>query len=123
MEMLRYLWDVAVEQDSTARELDQARRFPLCNPQRLQALFELVGLTAIQVRPLEILTVFQSFDDYWTPLLSGHGCVSGYIMSLSAELRSVLRGRLRTALPTTDSGSIVLKARACAVRGITGDTT
>lgn len=118
MEFVRYLWDAAVTIDPGARELDQANCFPICRPDRLQDLFEGAGLNAVTVRPLEVPTVFRNFDDYWTPLLSGHGRVPGYVMSLTGELRADLRERLRKALPAARDGSIPLSARAWAVRGM-----
>jgi len=37
---LREFWDAAVIADGAAKEFDQARRFPLCNPEPLRKLFE-----------------------------------------------------------------------------------
>jgi len=61
--------------------------------------------------------VFQDFDDYWTPFLSGQAPAPGYCMSLGEEARAALRERLRTSLPVQADGSIHLIARAWAVRG------
>jgi len=47
-------------------KLDQAERFQLCQPGPLQALFERMGLQAVTVHAIQIRTVFENFDDYWT---------------------------------------------------------
>jgi len=39
------------------------------------------------VRPIDILTHFRDFDDYWSPFLGGQGPAPGYAMSLSEERR------------------------------------
>src|SRR5438128_401228 len=37
MEMIRHFWDAAVAQDRAAAELDEGRRFPICQPDALAA--------------------------------------------------------------------------------------
>ncbi|MCI0388025.1 MAG: class I SAM-dependent methyltransferase [Acidobacteria bacterium] len=118
MQLLRYLWNVATELDPAARDLDQATCFPICHPDRLRELFEGVGLTEVQVQPINIPTVFRNFDDYWSPFLTGHGRAAGYVMSLDDQLRSTLRDCLRAVLPINADGSIHLTARAWACRGV-----
>ena len=120
MQLLRYLWDAAINLDPTAEELDQGKCFPICNPDRLRVLFTEAGVSAVQVRPLEVPTIFRDFDDYWTPLLTGHGRAPGYVVSLSADQRSRLRDGIQEVLPTHSDGSIHLTARAWAVRGTKG---
>jgi SAM-dependent methyltransferase len=115
MQLARYFWDAAIELDRAAEPLDQGRRYPLCNPDRLRALFAGPGLTAIDLQPLEIPTPFQNFDDYWQPIEVGHGRASEYLESLSPEHRARLRERLRAVLPTCPDGSIPLTARAWAI--------
>jgi hypothetical protein len=61
--------------------------------------------------------VFQNFDDFWVPFLSGQAPAPGYCMSLSEERRQALRERLRSMLPAERDGSIPLMARAWAVKG------
>jgi SAM-dependent methyltransferase len=117
IELMRYFWDAAVALDSAAQELDEGRRFPICNPERLTALFAEAGLQHISVRPIDVHTVFRSFDDYWSPFLGGQGPAPGYAVSLSEERRNVLRDRIRASLPTRPDGSIDLLARAWAIRG------
>ena len=64
MQMMRRFWDAAVALDAAAREQDEGRRFPLCRPEPLRALFEGAGLRAVQVDAIEVPTVFRDFDDY-----------------------------------------------------------
>jgi hypothetical protein len=97
--------------------LDEGVRFRLCAPEPLQALFTAAGPADVQVRPIDVLTRFRDFDDYWTPFLGGQAPAPGYAMSLSEDRRSELREYLRARLPYDADGSIPLIARAWAVRG------
>jgi SAM-dependent methyltransferase len=117
MQFMRHFWNAASALDPTARDLDEGRRFPLCQPEPLRDLFQRAGLQNVAVRPIDIATDFRDFDDYWQPFLGGQGPAPGYVRSLSAEQREALRERLRSALPVALDGSISLIARAWAVRG------
>lgn len=117
MELMRYFWDAAVALDSSAKELDEGRRFPICQPTPLVELFAQAGLSEVEVRPIDIATDFQDFDRYWSPFLGGQGPAPGYAMSLTDERRARLRERIRSQLPVSSDGSIHLIARAWAVRG------
>jgi SAM-dependent methyltransferase len=108
MHMLRIFWDAA-----DAGALDEARRFPLCRPAALQELFE--ALNWVELRAIEVPTVFRDFDDYWQPFLGGQGPAPTYVASLDEAGRTALRERLRTTLPR---GEIRLLARAWAIRGV-----
>jgi len=119
MELMRYFWDAAVELDPRAFDLDEGRRFALCQPDALTGLFESAGLLEVGVRSIDICTRFRDFDDYWTPFLGGQAPAPGYAMSLTEERRVALRERIRAKLPRAGDGSIALMARAWAVRGRT----
>jgi hypothetical protein len=103
--------------NSSAEELDEGRRFPICNPQRLEGLFRDAGLRDVESRGVDVRTRFDNFDDYWSPFLGGQGPAPGYAMSLSEMERAELRERIRPTLPVQADGSIDLTARAWAVRG------
>ena len=118
MQLMRHFWDAAAAIDPTARELDYGLRFPTARPEPMAELFASAGLHGVTTRAVDVPTVFRDFEDYWAPLLSGHGSVPGYCMSLSEARRAVLRDRLRAKLPTRSDGSIHLIARAWAVRGL-----
>ena len=117
MQMMRHFWNAAAALDPAARDLDEGRRFPLCNPDSLKNLFETVGLLQVHVRPIDISTDFKDFDDYWAPFLKGQAPAPAYAMSLSEEKRAQLRERLYNSLPFALDGSIPLVARVWAVRG------
>ncbi len=117
MELMRYLWDAAAELEPAAAELDEGQRFTICAPEPLRLLFGRSGLAGVDVRAIDVPTVFRDFDDYWTPFLGGQGPAPGYVMSLDDRRRTELRELLRKRLPRNGDGSIPLAARAWAVRG------
>ena len=118
MQLIRHFFDAAKALDPNADELDESRRFPICQPDALGQLFDSTGLRNVQVRPIEVPTIFRDFDDYWTPFLGGQGPAPSYAMSLTEEGRVALRERIRANLPINSDGSISLVARAWAARGI-----
>ena len=120
MQLMRHFWDAAVALDPAARELDEGRRFPICRPDALDALFRAAGLGGVTVHAINIPTVFRDFDDYWLPFLGTAGPAANYAMSLPEEHRTALRDRIRGGLPFGSDGSVTLTARAWAVRGQVG---
>ncbi len=99
-------------------KLDQAERFPLCQPGPLQALFERHQLKSVTVQALDIPTVFQNFDDYWRPFLGNTGAAPTYLTSVSDDVRERIRLTLKSRLAPIQDQPIELSARAWAVRGI-----
>src|SRR5262249_32948628 len=73
-----------------ARALDEGRRFPICRPEPLAALFREAGLRSVETRAIDVPTLFRDFGDYWTPLLGGQAPAPGYCASLSEERRAAL---------------------------------
>jgi len=116
MELMRHFWDAAAALDPAAAKLDEGARFPLCRPEALTERFEGSGLKNVEVRPIDIPTVFANFDDYWQPFLGGQGPAPGYAMSLDEAARNRLRDDIAKRLPARPDGSIALIARAWAVR-------
>jgi len=117
MELMRYFWDAAVALKPGDLERDEGRRFPICQPDPLQQLFEGAGLRKVEVRSIDVSTRFRDFEDYWTPFLGGQFPAPDYAMSLDEAARAALRERIRAHLPIAADGSIPLIARAWAVRG------
>jgi SAM-dependent methyltransferase len=117
MELVRYFWDAAVALKPEARERDEGRRFPICQPEPLRNLFGAAGLHEIGVRAIDVPTHFRDFADYWLPFLGGQFPAPAYAMSLSEEDRGALRERIRSTLPFSNDRTIRLIARAWAVRG------
>jgi SAM-dependent methyltransferase len=118
MQMMRHFWDAAIALDPIAQELDEGRRFPLCEPEALSDLFRTTGLGKVEVRAIDVPTVFRDFEDYWSPFLGGQAPAPGYAMSLGQQRRAALRERIRAGLPTNPQGEHHLIARAWAVRGV-----
>lgn len=114
MEMLRVFWDAVGELQPDARHLDEADRFPLCHPMRLQLLFERAGLRDVVTAGLHAQTVFRTFDDYWSPFELEQGPAGVLVAGLEPAVRQELVARLRDRL---GEGPISLAARAWAVRG------
>lgn len=117
MTMLRRFWDAAVTLHPSAAAMDEGRRFPLCQPAALEALWRASGVDAIAGCAIEVATPFRDFDDYWAPFLSGQGPAPSYVASLAEPERERLREYLRSTLPAAPNGAITLTARAWAVRG------
>ncbi len=123
MELMRYFWDAAVELNPKAADLDQGRRFPICKPEGLEALFKAVGLHKIETTAIDVPTVFRDFNDYWSPFLGGQAPAPGYTMSLTEAERTALQELLHRRLPIRADGSIHLLARAWAVKGQANPTS
>jgi SAM-dependent methyltransferase len=117
MQMMRHFWNAVTALDPAAHDLDEGRRFSICNPHSLKKLFQNTGLFQVEVHPIDISTDFRDFDDYWSPFLGGQGPAPGYAMSLSEGRRTRLQERIYNSLPFALDGSIPLVARAWAVRG------
>ncbi len=118
MQMMRHFWDAATAMNPDDAKLDEAERFPLCQPESLTALFREVGLNAVAVRAIQIRTVFRDFDDDWLPFLGKQGAAPTYLASLDDVRRDRIREALRARLAVAADGSISLMARAWAVQGV-----
>jgi SAM-dependent methyltransferase len=117
-QFIRLFWDAAVTLDPAASALHEGTRFPLCRPEPLRKLFESTGLQDVQTAPIDILTRFATFDDYWQPFLGGIGPAPGYCASLDDDARQRLMAKIRQSLPLDPDGAIPMQARAWAVRGM-----
>jgi hypothetical protein len=117
MQPIRLFWDAATDLDPVAAALDEGVRVPICRPEAVEAAFVAAGLGEVAVSAIDIPTVFESFDDYWSPFLSGVAPAPGYVRSLDSAARERLRNRLDSTLPREPDGSLELTARAWAVRG------
>ena len=117
MQFMRHFWNAAAALDPAARDLDEGRRFPICDPHGRLRLFQEAGLAHSEARGIEIAMHFKDFDDFWNPFLGGQGPAPGYVMSLNEERRAQLRERIYNSLPFAVDGSIPLVARAWAIKG------
>jgi len=118
MEMMRYFWDAALAVSPQDSKLDQAERFPVCQPEPLTSLFRSAGLNSVSVDAIEISTVFRDFEDYWQPFLGKQGAAPTYLASVDDNVRGRIRETIREMLPAGEDGRIQLTAKAWAVRGI-----
>lgn len=118
MEFLRYFWDAVLDDDPSSLELDEGVRFTNCNQDSLVDQFLAAGLTDVRCDALEISTRFETFEDYWNPLLLGAGPASVYVTSLGEGKRAELAMRLRSALFQRKNKPIGLIARSWAVRAV-----
>jgi SAM-dependent methyltransferase len=117
MEFLSRFWDEDVTLDSKASASHEGNRFPNSTAEALSGLFDSAGFLDIESAPIDIVTQFRDFDDYWKPFLGGQGPAPTYLMSLEESDRQLLRNRLVESLPIQKDGSIRLEARAWAVKG------
>jgi SAM-dependent methyltransferase len=113
---LREFWDAAAAINNKAADFDQARRFPMCTPDGLRTLFEQAGLQNSTVHAIDVVTRFKNFVDYWQPLLTGQGSAPNYLATCDERTKTLIRDRLREALPANARGEIELPARAWAIR-------
>ncbi len=118
MQMIRHFWDAAIAVNPDDARLDQADRFPISRPEPLRALFEGAGLGSVLVRAIDIPTVFQDFDDYWSPFLGRQGSAPTYLASVSDGVRERIRAHLQARLAPAPGARIELTARAWAVQGV-----
>lgn len=118
MQFMRHFWNAAAAVDPAARELDEGRKSPICDPDALQTLFQAAGLVEIETRPIDISTTFKDFDDFWSPFLGGQGPAPSYVMSLSEQKRKQLRDRIYNSLPFALDGTIPLVARVWVIKGV-----
>lgn len=117
MEMLRYLWDEAIGVDEDAAAKHEGN-MPLCREGELAELWTECGLSEVGDTALAIEMNFASFDDYWSPFLTGVGPSGSYVRSLDSRTRTQLKERLLQKLANgNQQAPIRLTARAWAVRG------
>lgn len=117
MGFLRAFWDAAAAVDPAAVALHESRRFSVCRPDPLRALWTGAGLLDVAVAPIEVPVVFAGFADLWEPFLAGQGPAPGYVATLAPAARDRLRDTLGDAVPTRPDGTIAFAARAWAIRG------
>lgn len=119
MRMLHLFWRAAAEADPGGADLNEGARFPICRPDALRAAWRDAGLENVTVEALEVSRRFASFDELWAPFLGGQGAAGGYLAEVDGARRSGIAERFRALLPVAPDGSIELRARAWAVRGVT----
>jgi SAM-dependent methyltransferase len=116
MEFSERFWDAAVAADPGAKRSGD-RRYGSANA--LSDLWTATGFVNVETTALVIPMEFTSFEDLWRIQSNAQGPPKLYISSLSEDRRRVLKERLRTdILGNRPDGSITLRAKAWAVRGV-----
>lgn len=82
----------------------------------MQALWERVGLEAIETREIVVQRTFANFDDYWATIL-GSSSMAAILEAMVAEDVLRLQSAMRERLPMDAGGHITYSARANAVKG------
>ena len=118
LEFLRAFWNAAAALNSSAEDLKEDRRFPYCTPEELTSLAKAAGLADVEWTSIEMPTVFRDFEDLWRPFTLGAGPAPGYCTSLGPQDQERLKSKLHSMLHFAQDGSIPLKARAWAIKGI-----
>jgi SAM-dependent methyltransferase len=117
MEMLRHLWDEAATIDEAAVAKHEGK-MPLCREGELSALWSDGGLVNVDETGLIIQMDFASFNDYWSPFLTGIGPSGSYVSSLDGSMQSTLKGRLLDKLTHgSEDEPFSLSGKVWAVRG------
>ncbi len=121
MQIMRYFWNAVTELFPESADLDEGRKFPICDPEELNLLFRSAVLRSVEVTALDTPTVFADFDDYWSPFLRGQGPAGAFCASLSENDQERLRSHLESKVPINPDGSIHMIARAFAVKATMPD--
>jgi hypothetical protein len=127
-----YVWDFAARQHITqhlseaiaaiapdaARAAQNAQQASSTRLEALADLFKSANFQAIETMSLDITADFENFEDYWqsnTSLISPINAIGMAGGSLGRDQILLLKQKLRTTLPATNSGriSLVLAPRPC----------
>jgi SAM-dependent methyltransferase len=111
-------WESATLLDEEAERFDERECYSICEPEALAKLFRNARINAIETAAIEIEARFTDFDDYWLPFLAGYGKASAYTLSLTPEKRQALRDHLRSTIVPDEDGSITMRVRTWAVKGV-----
>lgn len=118
VEFMHAFWDTAAALDPGALELAEDKRFPFCTPESLGELMSLAGFVLVDCKAIEIPTAFADFEDFWRPFTLGTGPAPCYCANLDSEAQQRLKKALHKSLPRREDGSIVLKAKAWAMKAV-----
>jgi SAM-dependent methyltransferase len=115
-ELHTLFWDSAAELEAEGKQMRDARAY---GSGQLLALWADGGLTSVEETAFIISPEFQSFDDYWIPLVGGQGASGTYFASLTDDRQEALRQRTREKiLGRGPDRPFKLSGKARAVRGV-----
>lgn len=118
MKLLRTFWDAAAESDPSglAAKRDEGVTMPFCDPASLRGLWEAGNLTDADVRPVDVVGRWESFDEVWGAFEAGIGPSGAWVAGRDAEGRVALREAWHRRLGAPD-GPFEVPARAWCVTG------
>jgi ubiquinone/menaquinone biosynthesis C-methylase UbiE len=82
--------------------------FALADPKRLESLLAEAGFRSISVEREKREVVYESFDDYWSPIEAGIGSIPQAYLSLSEVDRRSVRSEVRDRLSQFESNGRLL---------------
>lgn len=115
MELVERFWDAAIAVDPGAKRTGN-RRYR--SSSELLDLWTAAGLANVETGPLVMTIEFPSFEDFWRIQSDSQGPPKLYLSTLSEDRRQLLKERLRSDMRGNPDGSITLRAKAWAVRGV-----
>ena len=122
MPMLSLFWEAVIETIATNAAREAAANCMLVNypdEAALRRLWEGAGLLEAETQGLDVTMEFASFEDYWTPFLSGVTQTASYAGRLSEDERHALKDCLRQKIMGRGPDRpFTLLAQAWAVRGL-----
>ncbi|MDH3281885.1 MAG: class I SAM-dependent methyltransferase [Gammaproteobacteria bacterium] len=120
--MLALFWDAVIETIGTDAARDAAADCMVVDypdDDALRQLWRLAGLVDVEAKIQEIPMAFTSFDDYWTPFLSGVTATSSYVAKLDAAGAGALKDSLYAkVIGSRPDRPFTLNAQAWAIRGL-----
>jgi SAM-dependent methyltransferase len=94
----RMFWDTAcVVDDGAVEPRNRYYSGPLTRPGELAFAFAAASLQNVEQHSVAVRMGFESFGDYWTPLLGKTGPVGAYLESVDNSTREEIRHRVRAA--------------------------
>jgi hypothetical protein len=116
----RMFWDTfcAIEPAAIERRPLALVR-PLTRPGEPMSAFAQGGLEQISETSLTVRMDFDNFDNYWKPLITGHGTLASFLSTLPVETTDKLKSGVRAAyLCGGSEGARSFATTAVAARGI-----
>jgi ubiquinone/menaquinone biosynthesis C-methylase UbiE len=117
LERTAIFWEEQIKLDPAAEKEQETARY--CSRDgELTSVWKHAGLENIQETDFRMTMRFESFDEYWSPILDGVGPTGAYVARLRGAAQRALRDALRKRLlGNRGDGPITLSARALAVKG------
>jgi SAM-dependent methyltransferase len=115
-EFARCFWDAALSIDPRASIYDPGRKARICRQENLREALIATGCTGVETCVFDHWGEFPSREAYWSAFDARQGSTFEYLSLLTDEERLRLRNAVLATMPS--EGSVKLKVRALAVKGI-----